>query len=103
VIHGVVRRMPGQRIGLRKEDVYGAIASGMLVVFSTIPAAVPFLVIDAPRLALRVSNFLLVGLLFVVGYQWAVTPTPAAGVRASRSSARVSRSSASRSHWEAEP
>jgi hypothetical protein len=40
------------------------------VVLSTIPAAIPFLLIDAPRLALRVSNFLLVGLLFVVGYQW---------------------------------
>jgi hypothetical protein len=70
VIHGVVRRMPGQRTGLRKEDVYGAIASACLVVLSTIPAAMPFLLIDAPRLALRVSNFLLVGLLFVVGYQW---------------------------------
>jgi hypothetical protein len=70
VIHGVVRRMPIERARLRKDDLYGAIASFWLVVLSTIPAAIPFLLIDAPRLALRVSNFLLVGLLFVVGYQW---------------------------------
>ena len=34
-------------------------------------AAAPFLLIDNARLALRVSNALLVGLLFLTGYWWA--------------------------------
>jgi VIT1/CCC1 family predicted Fe2+/Mn2+ transporter len=55
---------------VRKEDVYGALASGALVVLSTVPAALPFLLIDEPWRALRLSNLLLVGLLFVVGYEW---------------------------------
>jgi VIT1/CCC1 family predicted Fe2+/Mn2+ transporter len=37
---------------------------------STVPAAVPFLLIDEPWRALRVSNALLVALLFAVGHRW---------------------------------
>jgi VIT1/CCC1 family predicted Fe2+/Mn2+ transporter len=70
VIYDVVRREPPGRARLQKEDLYGAVASGVLVVLSTVPAAFPFLLIDEPWRALRVSNFLLVGLLFDVGYEW---------------------------------
>jgi VIT1/CCC1 family predicted Fe2+/Mn2+ transporter len=70
VIYDVVRRAPPERPTLRREDFYGAVASGVLVVLSTVPAAVPFLLIDEPWRALRLSNLLLVGLLFVVGYEW---------------------------------
>lgn len=70
VIHDVVRRAPPERPHLHREDVYGAVASGVLVVLSTIPAALPFLLLDEPWRALRLSNLLLVGLLFVVGYEW---------------------------------
>jgi hypothetical protein len=69
-IYDVVRRAPQERARLRKDDFYGAVASGVLVVLSTVPAAVPFFFIDAPWRAMRVSNFLLVALLFVVGHQW---------------------------------
>jgi hypothetical protein len=69
-IYGVVRRAPETRARLRKEDFYGALASGVLVVLSTLPAAVPFLFVDEPWRALRISNLLLVSLLFVVGHQW---------------------------------
>jgi hypothetical protein len=69
-IYDVVRRAPQARARLNKEDLYGAVASGVLVVLSTVPAAIPFYFIDEPWRALRVSNFLLVGLLFVVGHQW---------------------------------
>jgi hypothetical protein len=63
-------KLPPERARVHREDVYGAIASGLLVVLTTVPAAVPFLLIDEPWRALRASNALLVGLLFVVGYQW---------------------------------
>lgn len=67
-----VPRLPAPRTGLRKEDLVGAVASFWLVFLSTIPASVPFLVFrDQPRFALRVSNGLLLAMLFFVGARWA--------------------------------
>jgi hypothetical protein len=54
---------------LRKEVLLGGLASGFLVFASTFPAALPFVFIDDPRTALRVSNALLLLLLFLVGYR----------------------------------
>ena len=56
---------------ITREDVHGAIACFWLVVLSCLPAAVPFLVFSNPTRALRVSNFLLIAMLFVVGQKWA--------------------------------
>jgi VIT1/CCC1 family predicted Fe2+/Mn2+ transporter len=69
-IYDVVRRTSPERARLRREDFLGAVASGVLVVLSTVPAAIPFLFIDEPWRALRISNLVLVGLLFGVGFQW---------------------------------
>jgi len=41
-----------------------------MVIATTFPAALPFLFIDQPWRALRVSNLLLVVLLFFVGAEW---------------------------------
>lgn len=60
-----------KRAKLTKEDIYGAIACFWLVLVSCLPAAIPFLVFSRPHLALRVSNFLLILLLFLVGQKWA--------------------------------
>lgn len=54
-----------------RADLYGAFASFWLVFFSTIPAAVPFLFVRDAWIALRISNGILIALLFVVGYRWA--------------------------------
>lgn len=54
-----------------REDLYGALACFWLVFVSCLPAAAPFLIFDHPRLALRVSNALLLAMLFMVGYTWA--------------------------------
>jgi hypothetical protein len=56
---------------LTKEDFYGALASFWLVFVSCLPAAIPFLIFSEPRIALRVSNFLLIAVLFWVGQKWA--------------------------------
>jgi hypothetical protein len=69
-IREVALGLPPERTRLRGEDILGALASAVLVVLSTLPAALPFLLIDEPWRALRVSNALLVGLLFVVGHRW---------------------------------
>jgi VIT1/CCC1 family predicted Fe2+/Mn2+ transporter len=52
------------------DDIKGAVACFWLVVVCTIPASVPFMVIDDAYLALRVSNGLLLVMLFLVGYYW---------------------------------
>ena len=70
LIVDAARTAPPERFHLHREDVHGGIASFFLVVLSTIPAALPFLVIDAPHRALRVSNALMVGMLFLVGLRW---------------------------------
>jgi hypothetical protein len=52
-------------------DLMGALVSGVLVVLISIPGAIPFVVMDDARLALRVSNGILLALLFITGYYWA--------------------------------
>lgn len=57
--------------GVNRADLQGAMASFWLVFFASIPAALPFLVLDDALTALRTSNAILVFLLFVTGYRWA--------------------------------
>ena len=59
------------RTGLEKSDVHGGLACFWLVFVSCLPAAAPFLVFSDPTRALRVSNFLLLAMLYVVGRKWA--------------------------------
>ena len=54
-----------------RADVFAAMAVFCLVFCSSVPAALPYLVFRDPWIALRVSNALLIGILFFVGYQWA--------------------------------
>ena len=56
---------------LTKDDLYGALACFWLVFVSCLPAAVPFFIFSQPRFALRVSNLLLLVMLFLVGQKWA--------------------------------
>ena len=70
----VLKHIAHVRIGrtkLSKDDIYGSIACFWLVFISCLPAALPFLFFSRSHLALRVSNFLLVMLLFLVGQKWA--------------------------------
>jgi VIT family len=65
-----IRSMPGRTTGITKADILGALASFWLVFLASLPAAIPFLFMDDARLALRVSNAILVLLLFFIGYRW---------------------------------
>lgn len=56
---------------LRGEDWLGAIASGLLVILTTLPAALPFAFIDDAYLAMRTSNAILLLTLFATGFGWA--------------------------------
>ena len=48
----------------------GAFWSFWLVVIASAPAAIPFLILDDARLALRWSNGILLAFLFIVGFNW---------------------------------
>jgi hypothetical protein len=50
-----------------REDMLGAVAIFLLVFLSTVPIALPFLIIGNVGVALRTSNTIAVALLFVVG------------------------------------
>jgi VIT1/CCC1 family predicted Fe2+/Mn2+ transporter len=59
------------RVRMNRDDLLGAIASFLLVAFTALPAVIPFMLIDNRMVALRVSNFLMIALMYVIGYQWA--------------------------------
>jgi hypothetical protein len=64
------RPLPG-RPRLTLGDTRAAVAVLLLVFLSTFPVALPFIVIQEPLRALRVSNAVAIGLLFVGGWRLA--------------------------------
>jgi len=60
-----------KRIAVIRDDVFGAIAVFLLAVVATLPVAIPFLFIDDPVLAIRMSNLIAIVMLFLVGAAWA--------------------------------
>lgn len=66
-----LRNVSPQPTRLTRDDLGGALACFTLVLLSAVPAVLPFLLIDDRYLALRISNLLLVGLLFLTGWHWA--------------------------------
>jgi hypothetical protein len=56
---------------VRREDLMGGLAAGLLVFACSFPAVLPFALLDDPGLALRISNAILIALLFYVGHRHA--------------------------------
>ena len=76
--HGLYRRLaenvrngPPLSGKPKAEDWWGAIASGLLVILTTLPAALPFAFIDDAYVAMRTSNAILLLTLFATGFGWA--------------------------------
>lgn len=69
---------PGRKSALSLADLRGALASALLVVVATFPPTVPFLLVQDPTRALRLSNAVAVVSLFLAGW-WLGRAT---GVRA---------------------
>ena len=70
MLRAKVQQMPGlpERARLTKRDALGALGVCLLCFLSTFPIAVPFLLIDDGRTALRASNAVAVAMLFLCGY-----------------------------------
>lgn len=66
-----VRRGHGGPSGIRGDDWVAAFGVFLLVSAASVPAALPFAFIDEPWTALRVSNAVLIVMLFAIGYRWA--------------------------------
>ena len=54
LVRDMALRIPPGQSRLRREDLLGAVASGLLVILTTLPAALPFLLMDSPWRALRI-------------------------------------------------
>src|SRR5262245_35049346 len=54
---------------LTREDWVGALAVFLLVFLSTFPVVIPFLLFSRVSLALRISNLVVIVMLFVLGYR----------------------------------
>jgi hypothetical protein len=52
-------------------DAWAGLAVFWLVFLTALPAVLPFLVLRDAQIAMRVSNAILIGLLFYVGWRWA--------------------------------
>jgi hypothetical protein len=68
----IVERLRGAGLApnrVRWDDIKGGLACGWLVFACSFPAAIPFFFIDDARMALRVSNAVLLALLFFVGFR----------------------------------
>lgn len=64
------RAGPAAKVRVLAEDLRGAVRVFFLVVFTAVPAALPFVLWDNAHLALRISNALLLACLFIVGFFW---------------------------------
>jgi VIT1/CCC1 family predicted Fe2+/Mn2+ transporter len=69
-IYAAVTQVPvsSTRPGLDTTDWLGAVAVFLFVFASTFPPILPFLFIDDAMVALRLSNFIAVAMMFVLGY-----------------------------------
>jgi hypothetical protein len=67
------------RVGVRRRDFVSAFVVFALVSATALPGVIPFLLLEDSYLALRVSNVLLILLLFLVGTGGRTTPTLALG------------------------
>ena len=70
----IVRRVKTAPIApqpLTRKDLLGGLESGLLVFACSVPAVLPFLLFGEPRFALRVSNTILLALLYYLGYRHA--------------------------------
>ena len=69
-----VREMKLQPTSVTAEELWAALAVFWLVFLTALPAVVPFVLIREPNIAMRVSNAMLIGLLFYTGWRWAAFP-----------------------------
>lgn len=70
-IHAHLRDSDPQPVTLKRDDFIGALGCVLVAVLSVLPSLVPFVLFRNDfALAIRLSNIVSFGVLFVTGYQW---------------------------------
>lgn len=65
-----VRRTQFETPGVRREDLLGGAAVALVILVATLPVVVPYVVVADPKLAVRFSDGIALGLLFLLGAWW---------------------------------
>lgn len=55
---------------VRREDLLGGLAVGLIILFATLPVVFPFLLFRDPNVAVRASNLVALTQLFLLGIWW---------------------------------
>ena len=66
----LLRRGEPEQSSVRREDLLGGVAVGLIILFATLPIVVPFLVVASPNLAVRISHLIALTELFLLGAWW---------------------------------
>jgi len=66
----LLRRVKPEQPSVRREDLMGGVAVGLIILFATLPVVVPFLVVSSPALAVRLSHLIALIELFLLGAWW---------------------------------
>lgn len=70
LILDVARRSNPRAVRSTREDFLGGIAVAVLIFLATVPAVLPFLLVQTTEIATRLSNLTAVLMLFLLGYKW---------------------------------
>jgi len=66
----ILRRENPTTLQLRRADLLGGVAVGLVIVLATFPTVVPYLVVSNPKHAVMASNLIALTLLFLLGARW---------------------------------
>ena len=70
IIEGAARVEP-ETTRLKKDDLFTGLWCFVIVFGAALPVLIPFLLIQNEAIALRISNALMLAMLFVIGWRWA--------------------------------
>jgi VIT1/CCC1 family predicted Fe2+/Mn2+ transporter len=73
VLAALRRSIPEGGAGLRAQDLLGGLAVALTLLLATFPVVVPFLLVKDPSVAVRASNLVALGMLFLLGVRWGQT------------------------------
>jgi len=65
-----IRRDSHEKVRVHWEDLKGGVAVALLIITATVPVVIPFIIISSPDTAVRVSNLIGLGMLFLLGCWW---------------------------------
>ena len=67
------KKSPPEQPAVRRDDILGGIAIGVLILIATLPVVLPFMLISNTTTAVRTSNIITLCMLFGIGWWWGRT------------------------------